>query len=78
MPDARYYLVRDHEGWMIKFEDEHYGPYASQDDALRLALDAARKLGAHGECAHVCLRDDDGHFQPKWSYRRDHRERLRA
>ena len=43
MPDARYYLVRDDEGWMIKFEDEHYGPYASQDDALRLALDAASR-----------------------------------
>src|SRR6266536_886637 len=22
--DARYYVVRDHDGWMIKFEDEHY------------------------------------------------------
>src|SRR5215471_12720200 len=25
MADARYYVVRDHGGWVIKFEDEHYG-----------------------------------------------------
>ena len=72
MPDARYYVVRDHDGWMIKFEDEHYGPYSSHDDALSFALDAARKLGDQGECAHVCMMSDDGRFQPKWSYGRGH------
>jgi Uncharacterized protein conserved in bacteria (DUF2188) len=70
MRDARYYVVRDHDGWMIKFEDEHYGPYSSHDDAVRFALDAARKLGDQGECAHVCMAGDDGRFQPRWSYGR--------
>src|SRR5262249_34857851 len=54
MADARYYVVRDHGGWVIKFEDEHYGPYTSHDDAVRFALDGARKLGDQGERAHVC------------------------
>jgi Uncharacterized protein conserved in bacteria (DUF2188) len=70
MADARYYVVRDHGGWVIKFEDEHYGPYPSHDDAVRIALDGARKLGSQGECAHVCMAGDDGHFQPRWSYGR--------
>ena len=43
MADARYYVVRDRDGWMIKFEDEHYGPYRDHDDAVRLAVDASRR-----------------------------------
>ncbi len=74
MPDARYYVVMDHDGWMIKFEDEHYGPYSSHDDAVRFALDAARKLGNQGESAHVCMIGDDGRFRAKWSYGRGHPE----
>jgi hypothetical protein len=25
-----------------------------------------------GECAHVCVVDDDGRFRCKWTYDRDH------
>ena len=78
MADARSYVVRDHDGWMIKFEDEHYGPYSSHDDAVRFALDAARKLGDQGECAHVCMMGDDGRFRPQWSYGRNDPVRMGA
>ncbi len=50
MADARYYVVGDHDVWMIKFEDGEYGPYASRDDAI----DAAQKLGTRGE--RPCVR----------------------
>ena len=53
MPEARYYVVKDPEGWIIKFEDERYGPYCNYEDAERLAVEAACKLGSHGERAHV-------------------------
>jgi hypothetical protein len=71
MADIRYYVVRDHDGWIIKFEDEHYGPYLSREDALGFALDAARKLGDQGEAVQVCMMGEDGRFEPKWSYRRE-------
>jgi len=78
MADARYYVVRDRDGWMIKFEDEHHGPYRDHDDAVRLAVDAARKLGDLGERAHVCLMSGDGRFLPKWSYGQPQAERVPA
>jgi hypothetical protein len=70
MPEARYYVVRDPEGWIVKFEDEHYGPYSKYDDAERLAVEAARKLCSHGERAHVCIMGDDGKFHPTRTYGR--------
>ena len=70
MSDARYYVVGDHDVWMIKFEDGEYGPYAGRDEAVVFAIGAAQKLGTRGECAHVCVLDDDGRFQSKWTYDR--------
>jgi hypothetical protein len=70
MSDARYYVVGDHDVWMIKFEDGEYGRCASRDEAVALAIDAAQKLGSRGECAHVCVLDDDGRFRSKWTYDR--------
>ena len=75
MAEARYYVVKDPEGWIVKFEDEQYGPYSDYQDAERLAVEAARKLGNHGERAHVCIMGDDGKFHPRWSYGR-HRDEV--
>jgi hypothetical protein len=55
MPDTRYYVVRHDMVWLIKFEDEEYGPYETQDEALRLATDAAEQLERHGEIVEVHL-----------------------
>jgi hypothetical protein len=41
MPDARYFVerLRAHNyAWMIKFDDEEYGPYKSQSEAVLLRL----------------------------------------
>ena len=42
MADARYYVVGDRDVWMIKFEDGESGPYASRDEAVVFAVDAAQ------------------------------------
>jgi hypothetical protein len=78
MSDARYYIVGDHDVWMIKFEDGEYGPYVSRDEAVVFAIDAAQRLGTRGECAHVCVVDDDGRFRSKWTCDRDHHLRRSA
>src|SRR5215831_9016652 len=78
MSDARYYVVGDQDVWMIKVKDGEYGSCASRDEAVVFAIDAAQKLGTRGECAHVCMVDDDGRFQSKWTYDRDHHLRRSA
>ena len=78
MTDARYYVVGDHDAWMIKFKDGESRPCASRAEAFIFAIEAAEKLGTLGECAHVCVVDDDGRFQSKWTYDRDHHLRRSA
>jgi hypothetical protein len=68
MPDARYFIVQHDDRWSIKFNDEEYGPYKTKDEARLFAIDAARKLGAHGDNAEVVLMGEDGHFHTEWVY----------
>jgi hypothetical protein len=51
---------------------------ASSDEAAVFAIGAAQKLGTRGECAHVCVVDDDGRFRSKWIYDRGHHLRRSA
>jgi hypothetical protein len=55
MSDGRYLVVRQNDAWFIKFEDEEYGPYWSETEAMGFAVDAARKLSACGEHPEVCV-----------------------
>jgi Uncharacterized protein conserved in bacteria (DUF2188) len=71
MREARYFLVRRGDDWMIEFDNEEYGPYRSRSEAMLFAVDAAQKLGEHGDRAQVCLMGEDGHFRPEWTYGED-------
>jgi hypothetical protein len=71
MAHARYFVMQDKDSWLIKFDDESFGPYNSQSEAMLFAIDAAQKLGEHGETAEVCLMGENGHFRPEWTYGRD-------
>jgi hypothetical protein len=68
MGQARYFVVQDHDEWLIKFQDEQYGPYQSKAEAMLFAVEAAQKLGEQGETTEVCLMGDNGHFRPEWTY----------
>ena len=71
MSDARCYVVGDRDVWMIRVKDSECGPRVSREEAVVFAIGAAQKLGTRGECAHVCVVDDDGRFRSKWTYDRD-------
>jgi hypothetical protein len=71
MPAARYFIVREGDEWWIKFDGEEFGPYRSQNEATLFAIDAAQKLGEHGETSEVCLMGENGHFHSEWTYGRD-------
>ncbi len=68
---ARYFIVQHDDEWMIKFDDEEFGPYRSQSEAMLFAVDAARKLAERGEPAEVCLMGENGFFRAEWSYNAD-------
>lgn len=71
MAHARYYLIQHDETWMIRFDDEEFGPYRSKSEAMLFAVDAAQKLGEQGEDAQVLLMGENNHVRPEWTYGRD-------
>jgi uncharacterized protein DUF2188 len=73
MPTARYFITRDNDEWWIKYGDDEFGPYKTQDEAMLFAVDAARKLGNYGESAEVCLMGENGKFHREWMFGRDAR-----
>jgi hypothetical protein len=71
MSNSRYYVVGDNDVWMVQFKETENCRYKSHNEATSFAIVAAQKLGMRGERAHVCVLDDDGRLQCKWSYNRD-------
>jgi hypothetical protein len=73
MPTARYFIVHDpiRDEWLIKYGDEEYGPYKTQNEAMVFAVDAAQQLDAHGKSAEVCLMGENGHFHVEWMAERN-------
>ena len=69
MAVAQYFVERltahNDLAWMIKFDDEEYGPYKSQSEAVLFAIDAAEKRNEHGEKAQVVI------IGPTWTYDQD-------
>jgi hypothetical protein len=68
MADTHYYVVGDHDAWMVNCEVSELAQYASREAAANFAIDAALRLCKQGECAHVCVMDDDGRLRPKWPF----------
>jgi len=73
MPIARYFIVREKEDWWIRYGEDEFGPYKSQEEAMVFAVDAAKKLGTHGQSSEVCLMGENGHYHPEWISERDAR-----
>jgi hypothetical protein len=67
MSYARYFIVRNQDAWVIKYDDEEFGPYKTQSEAMLFAVEAAKNLQKHGGEADVCLMGENGHFRPEWS-----------
>ena len=68
MAHTQYIVVRDQGQWKISLNGVHYGPYATQRDAIRAAVDAAHEAGRMGLNGQVLLRDQ---FRIEWTYGKD-------
>jgi hypothetical protein len=73
---ARYFIVRRENVWTIKFNDEEYGPYRSQAEAVLFAIDAAETLNEYGENAQIVLNSDNGSFPTCMDLQAGHRPRV--
>ena len=67
MQSARYFIVRNRNLWLIKYNDEEYGPYQTKAEATLFAVDAARKLFDRGEDAEVYFRAANGRLRREWT-----------
>ena len=71
MARAIYYVVLHQNQWKIKHNDQHYGPYGTQADAIRAAVDTAHKAGQQGHDAQVLVQGRDNQWRTEWTYGHD-------
>jgi hypothetical protein len=71
MARAQYFVVIHDGEWKISFEGQHYGPYSTQRDAIRSAVDAAHRAGEKGYDAQVMVQGVNNQFRAEWTYGND-------
>jgi hypothetical protein len=67
-----YYVVLRQREWKISYNEKHYGPYKTQRDAIKAAVDTAHKAGPknpHG--AQVVVQGEDHQYRTEWTYGND-------
>jgi hypothetical protein len=65
----RYIVARREDVWFIIFGGEEFGPYKTEREAKLFAIEAAHKLGEHGEETEVMVSQDEaGAVLPVWVY----------
>lgn len=71
MARARYVVVKHQGEWKISYNQKHYGPYATQKAAIKIAVDAAHKAGQKGHDSQVLIQGEDNRFRTEWTYGND-------
>jgi hypothetical protein len=71
MARAQYIVVKHQGEWKISFDGQHYGPYTTQRDAIRAAVDTAHKAGQQGHDAQVLIQGENNQFRTEWTYGHD-------
>lgn len=71
MARAQYVVVNHGGQWKIAFNNQHYGPYATQADAIKVAVDSAHKAGRDGHDAQVLVQGQNNQFRTEWTYGHD-------
>ena len=68
MAAEQYFIVHNNNEWKISFKEKHYGPYATQGEAIEAAIDAAYAMGEIGIDAQVLVQDADQKLRTEWTY----------
>ena len=70
-PDAARtrYVVVHHEGcWRVSRHGRMYGPYPTQEVAIRSAIDVAYASGLNDRPSQVLIREPDGTDRIAWTF----------
>ena len=71
MAAEQYFIVLHNNEWKISFKDKHYGPYATQLEAIEAAVDAAYAMGEIGIDAQVLVQESEHELRTEWTYDQD-------
>ncbi len=71
MARAQYIVVLNEWEWKVSHEGEYYGPFKTQAEAIRAAVDIAHKSGQQGHDAQVLVQGRDNQFRTAWTYGHD-------
>ena len=71
MARAQYVVVKHQGEWKISFNQKRYGPYRTQGEAIKAAVDTAHKAGKLGHDAQVLVQGEDNKFRTEWTYGND-------
>jgi hypothetical protein len=71
MARTQYFVVLHQGEWKISLNGQHYGPYRTQADAIRAAVDAAHSTGSKGGDAQVLIQGQNNQFRTEWTYGND-------
>ena len=71
MARAQYFVVLHESQWKINLDGTHYGPYPTQAEAIRVAVDAAHNSGGKGHDAQVMVQGMNNQFRTEWTYGHD-------
>ncbi len=68
---AQYFVVVHEDEWKIKYEGQHYGPFATRQAAIWEAVEAAHTRGQKGQEAQVLVQGVNNQFRVEWTYGHD-------
>jgi hypothetical protein len=68
MAHTPFIVFREQGQWAIKSNGVHFGPFATQRDAICAAVDAAYEAGEKGLNGQVLIEDQ---FRVEWTYGKD-------
>lgn len=72
MARTQYFVVLHENKWKIKLNDKHYGPFSTQKEAIRKAVDTANIEGKNNpDGAQVLVQGEDHRFRTEWTYGKD-------
>ena len=67
MNRTQYFVVLHNGEWKITLNGKHYGPYRTQENAIKAAVEAAHKAGN----SQVLVQGRDNKFRTEWTYGND-------
>lgn len=70
MARAEYYILSAGGQWKIRHDGKDYH-YATQQEAIRAAVDAAHSSGKNGHDAQVLVQGANGQWRTEWTYGHD-------